>query len=260
MRANGDEAEHFLENLVTCSVTNLAEGEARFGALLTPQGKIMFDFFIIRHDGGFLIDVMSDQAGELLKRLTFYRLRAKVEMAPLPDMKVICHQGDAPDATILSIADPRHPGLPKRAYGHFHDTHDTVDLDAARIELGIPEGGKDFEYGEAFPHDVLMDKMGSVDFKKGCYVGQEVVSRMQHKSTIRKRVIKISAETKLPPSGTAILADDKPCGTVGTVKGHEGLAMLRLDRGEKAETITAGNIKILCKRPDWLQLDWPQDV
>lgn len=260
LSVSGEETEQFLENLITCSITNLEISQARFGALLTPQGKILFDFFIIKQADNYLIDIASNAAEDFLKRLTFYRLRAKVDLMALPEMQVVAYEETAPHEATITIQDPRHPQMPNRAYGTFSDIPTTGNYTVKRIALGIPESGEDFEYGEVFPHEVLMDMNEGVDFKKGCYVGQEVVSRMQHKSTIRKRIIKVSANTPLPPTGTPIMADAKPSGKIGSTHETQGLAMMRLDRGEKALSITADGIEITCKRPQWLNINWPVEV
>ncbi|MEM9278796.1 MAG: folate-binding protein [Pseudomonadota bacterium] len=258
MRISGEDAEHFLDNLVTCKITGLNLHEARFGALLTPQGKIMFDFFLIKLTDGFLVDTQAELSETFYKRLLFYRLRAKVEIDILTDMQVVSFQGQSPEGTEFSIQDPRHVNLNQRAYGKFEQVEDGSQYHNSRIQCCIPEGGYDFEYGDAYPHEVLMDQFEGVDFKKGCYVGQEVVSRMQHRGTAKKRVIKVSAETDLPDTGTAVTADGKPAGVTGTTNGTNGLAMLRLDRAEKAEKLMAGDIQIAAIIPDWVSFSWPE--
>jgi len=256
----GEDAEHFLENLVTCKIAGMEEGEGNFGALLTPQGKIMFDFFVIRQKDGYLIDIESELAPEFLKRMTFYKLRAKVKMEAQHAMQAVTFTDELPKKTILSIKDPRHHDMPKRAYGSFGDIAEADDYLQYRIRLGVPEGGHDFQYGNAFPHEILMDKNNGIDFRKGCYVGQEVVSRMQHRATVRKRVIKVSAETNLPPTGTPVLADDKPSGNIGSTDGKNGLALIRLDRASAAKHITANGVELTCKRPEWLDIEWPVET
>lgn len=260
LEITGDEAEHFLENLVTCKVSGLAPQDARFGALLTPQGKILFDFFLVRTEAGFLLDTATNQSEDLLKRLVFYRLRAKVDLNGRPDLQVCWTQGDSPDGAIIAFVDPRHADLGKRCYGTFEVPEcsgDTGRLHELRVQLGIPESGKDFHLSDAYPHEVLMDQFGGVDFRKGCYVGQEVVSRMQHKSVVRKRLAKLTAEAPLPETGTPIVADGKPVGTIGTVAGNAGLSIVRLDRIKNANRVEAGGIPLTFALPEWVQFNWP---
>ena len=145
-----------------------------------------------------------------------------------------------------------------RIYGDADEGSDTGSYARKRIALNVPEGGADFEYGDAYPHETLMDQFGGVDFKKGCYVGQEVVSRMQHRGSAKKRIISIHSQGDLPMTGTPITADGKPAGVVGSVSGSDGLALLRLDRVVKAESLLAGEVAISAHIPEWVSFDWPE--
>ena len=180
----GPDASAFLQGLLTNDVQSAKEGEARFAALLSPQGKILVDFFAVRRADGFWLDVPKALAGELAKRLGFYKLRAKVTIADVSDGFAVAALGP-PSGAIAVFADPRASGLGARAIvpREFADAlpSERAAYDALRITLGVPEGGVDFAYGDAFPHDVNMDLLHGVDFAKGCYVGQEIVARMQHK-------------------------------------------------------------------------------
>ncbi len=135
------------------------------------------------------------------------------------------------------------------------------DYEAHRISMGMPEGGLDYAYGDTFPHEALMDQYGGVDFKKGCYVGQEVVSRMQHRGTARSRVVMVGAD-ELPAAGTEIIADGKPCGKMGSSAGGKGLALLRLDRVKDAldngGAVLAGGTNISVSIQPWAKFGWPQ--
>ncbi len=258
IRISGDDAELFLDNILTCQVVDLQSGEARFGALLTPQGKILFDFFLIKTEDGYLIDVAESLADEFVKRLTFYKLRAKVLIEKDPDLQVAVIAKDSLPDAIATIQDPRHGDMGSRSYGRFETDGLVKDYDKTRIKLGIPEGGKDFAYGDAYPHETLMDQFGGVDFKKGCYVGQEVVSRMQHRGTAKKRVVLVHASQPLPNAETPIFADGKPAGTLGTVVGQEGLALVRLDRVAKAENLEADGVSVEVHLPDWVTFTMPE--
>ena len=257
LRIGGNDAEHFLDNLVTCEVASLAVNDVRFGALLTPQGKILFDFFLVREASGFLIDTDRQQASELVKRLTFYKLRADVTISEVSEIRVASSFSEPSTDCELSVTDPRHPDMGNRIYGSFDQDLDQMDLTEKRIDIGIAQSGTDFQLGDAYPHEVLMDQFGGVAFKKGCYVGQEVVSRMQHKTKIRKRVVKLTSNEALPSTGTSITADGKVVGTIGSVLGNKGLAIVRLDRIANAQTIDADGISINVSLPDWVSFSWP---
>jgi hypothetical protein len=259
----GPDAAHFLQNLVTCEVEALAPGMAAFGALLTPQGKILFDFFLVKTDDGFLADVDASLADDFVRRLGFYKLRAKVAVERAdPALRVHAAWGGEPAVLDgIVVADPRLPQMGWRIYSASVPGLPQGDYAAHRIANGMPQGGLDFAYGDAFPHETLMDQTGGVDFRKGCYVGQEVVSRMQHRGTARSRIVMVSGDV-LPAPGAELTADGKPCGTMGSSIGGAGLAMARLDRVkealEKGGAIRAGDIEISVEIQPWAKFDWPQ--
>lgn len=254
----GQDAEHFLDNLITCQVVGLAESEARFGALLTPQGKILYDFFVIRVANGYFLDALASNVDELFKRLVFYRLRAKVDIEIRHHLHVTAFWQENPSNEGIAYKDPRHPDLGIRLIGDEMNGQAYESYQQHRINCAIAESGLDFAYSEAYPHEVLMDQFGGVDFKKGCYVGQEVVSRMQHRGTTKKRVVRISSSEPGLETGQQIFADGKPAGTVGSVSGNRGLAICRLDRIHNAGSVTAGEISIVASLPDWVNFAWPE--
>jgi tRNA-modifying protein YgfZ len=243
---SGEDATSFLHGLVTNDVERLEEGEARFAALLSPQGKILFDFIICRApaDTGaaFFIDCPTSIAADLTKRLGFYRLRAKVAIADVSAEKAVAVSwgGDPQDVEGLVFADPRDArlgvrGIVARSAAEAWTPSDVAAYEAHRIAIGAPKGGVDFAYGDAFPHDVNMDLLNGVDFEKGCYVGQEVVSRMRHRGGVRKRIVKVSLAGPAPAVGAAILAGEATIGSLGSSAGQEALAAVRLDRLADAE-------------------------
>jgi folate-binding protein YgfZ len=277
LRISGEDARHFLHNLVTSDVETLKTGEACFAALLTPQGKILFDFFVTAvadsEGGGFLLDVPKALAGELVKRLTFYKLRSKVEIEPRPDLAVaVALDGTPPEEIGFAFKDPRHPKLGTRiilpaagaeaALGKAgFKLAGAEEWERLRISLGVPEGGKDFVYGDTFPHEANMDQLGGVDFTKGCFIGQEVVSRMQHKSVTRTRVVPVAYKDVSPLEGVEVKIGEKAAGFFGSAADGRGLAKLRLDRvedGLKAgESLSAGNIALTLVKPDWAKFPFP---
>jgi tRNA-modifying protein YgfZ len=259
----GGEAGAFLDNLVTVNVSTLPLHGARFGALLTPQGKIIVDFFIIRIEDGFLIDCPHALAADLLKKLTLYRLRAQITLADETDhWTILAGWNDAPPIQGISFIDPRLAALGWRAFvarnEHIHGDATIVAYDAHRIACGVPMGGRDFIYGDTFPHESLMDCLNGIDFKKGCYVGQEVVSRMEHRSTARTRCVPVAFVDGIsPPEGCEAFAGERVIGMIGSVTlGGHALARLRLDRvadAQKAgEALNAGGLSFHVEARDFI--------
>lgn len=263
---SGKDAEALLQSLITTDIGALAAGEARPGALLTPQGKIFFEFLISRDGERFRLETTSDQAEALLKRLTMYKLRSAVELSlALPAPVTVVFGDEQPSG---SYRDHRFEkaGTPVfRLYAETAETDATVaDLDGLRIAAGIAVAGRDYALQDAFPHDVLMDLNGGLSFRKGCYVGQEVVSRMQHRGSARRRVVIVAGEMALPPTGTSISVDGRPIGALGTVRDKAGLAIVRIDKAREAmakgETILAGDVPVMLTLPGWTGLAFPADA
>jgi len=258
VRISGKDATDFLENLITCNVVGMKENVAQFGALLNPQGKILFDFFLLNDTNGYRIDIASELAEEFVKRLTFYRLRADVALELEENATVTACWNDYHKSTQGMYRDSRHAKLGFRLYGENNADFEAADYATHCIKIGMPDGGKDYDYGDAYPHETLMDQFGGVDFKKGCYVGQEVVSRMQHRGSAKKRIVQVHSEAGLPVTGTEIKADGKPAGRLGSVVGEKGLALLRLDRVHGADKTLAGDVAITAQIPDWVSFGWPE--
>lgn len=260
IRIAGAEAETFLHNLITTDLASLGADEARLGALLTPQGKILFDFMIWRDGAGFLLEADTAQREALLKRLTMYRLRAKVDFAVEDTEGVTVAWGDA------AKDGPRDSRFAKagivltRTPGEHGSDAETL-YDELRVANGIAVSGRDFALQDAFPHDVLMDLNGGLGFRKGCYIGQEVVSRMHHRGTARRRVVIVSGSSELPPSGTELTVGSKPIGTLGSTAGNMGLAIVRTDRAGEAiaeeAPIKAGEVDVTVSLPAWSGLSFP---
>jgi folate-binding protein YgfZ len=242
LRIAGEDARSFLQGLVTCDMDKVSREAAGFGALLTPQGKILFDFLIVEDRDGFLLDVDGAMAAALMKRLSMYKLRARVSIAEELSAGVLAlWDGAVSDG--LEYDDPRHAGLGRRAIAPRDEaakaaTATLADYEAHRIICGVPRGGVDFAYGDAFPHDADMDLINGVDFKKGCYVGQEVVSRMAHRGSVRKRIVPVRLRGPAPAPGSEIRAGDIAVGVMGSSARERGLALIRTDRAEEA--IAAG--------------------
>ncbi len=242
VRVGGAEARAFLQGLVTGNVLTLGADEARWAALLTPQGKILFDFLMmvakseINGQDAILLDVKHEKIPELIKRLSMYKLRAKVDIADVSDRFGVIALYGGPVAE--GARDGRHPDMGTRLVAPAADIPALMptfggdagveDYDAHRIALGVPEGG--------------------VDFKKGCFVGQEVVARMQYRGLTRNRVMKVFLEGARPAPGAVVMAGDIRIGVMGSSAGARGLALLRLDRAEEAaqagQTLVSGETRL----------------
>jgi folate-binding protein YgfZ len=271
VRVSGPAAGSFLQGLVTNDIDKAKPGGAVHAGLLTPQGKVLFDFFVVPAGDGFLLELAKAKADNLVQRLGFYKLRAQVDIANDPSFAVAATWGALPRLPdgAFSYADPRLPALGHRillpagtSRGDLGCTLAAEDqYHARRIELGVPEGGRDYAFGDTFPHEAMFDQLAGVDFNKGCFVGQEVVSRMEHRRAARKRVVGVDGEGPLPPSGADITAGGTSIGTLGSVSGGSGLALLRLDRAEEAraaaQPLRAGEVTVALRIPAWAHFKTP---
>jgi folate-binding protein YgfZ len=223
---------------------------------------------VLATEDGFVIDCPRTLASDLARRLGFYKLRAKVDIANRSDdwaVMVGWHDANGPSDRVVSFTDPRHPALGWRSIVEVTYSPAQVaseaDYDAHRIALGIPEGGRDFIYGDAFPHEADMDQLQGVDFTKGCYVGQEVVSRMQHRGTARTRCVPIRfTDGAAVPEGAEAMAGQKTCGRIGSCMSNgSAIGLLRLDRVAEAmatgATLSANGHAFIVERRDWIQFD-----
>ena len=266
---SGPDAEHFLQNILTTDLDTLAAGEAKPGALLAPQGKILFDFLISRAgENAFRLECRADIADDFVRRLMLYKLRAKVDIAKSEQALVTLAWGKesiASENDSTAVADRRFSNESVlRSYIGTADNGGVAAWHAFRIAHGIAESGADYALGDAFPHDVLLDETGGVGFRKGCYVGQEVVSRMQHRGTARRRVLIVQAGLPLPASGTELTVEGRPVGTLGSIAGATGLAIARIDRVKAAldagQPILAGDVPVTVAIPAWAKFSFPQEA
>ena len=255
---SGPGAREFLQGLITNDTRRIGPDAPLYAALLTPQGKILFDFLIFECDGTLLLDAAAALRDALVARLSFYRLRATIEIAPRDDLAVAWTQD--PLAAAPFIRDPRRPTLGYRAIVPRDSgaiMQDQGAYTALRLELGVPEGS-DFGQDKMFALDADLDELGGVAFDKGCYVGQETTARMKHRGTARKRFLAVATTdgSALPAPPTAITANDREVGTISSSYGADGFALVRLDRLEEVEhfPLQASNVAIRVTRPDWLSL------
>jgi hypothetical protein len=278
VKVAGDDARGFLHGLVSADILELTPGTARFCALLSPQGKIIADFLVVeapaKDGGGFFLDVPRALAKPVVDKLNLYKLRSRLTVEDLSEVLGVLAAWDGEGTTPVGrcYSDPRLPALglrvmvpPHRAADAATDLGaglvDASEYQAHRIALGIPQGGLDFGYGDAFPHEADMDQLGGVDFAKGCYVGQEVVSRMEHRGIARTRAVPVRYDGAAPAAGMAVTAGERQVGTMGSAAGGRGLALLRLDRVADAlshgEPLLAGGIPIRLIKPDWARFAFP---
>ena len=246
LRVSGEEARDFLQNLVTNDLDRLDTGPV-YAALLSPQGKYLFDFFVVPDGATLLIDVAADRAEALARRLSLYRLRAKVAIEEA-GLAVVLGLG-APPLAPLAFPDPRLAELGWRAYAADPELVlagmtplDPAALTALRVAHLVPESGIELVPDESYILEMGFERLGGVDFRKGCYVGQEVTARMKHKTELRKGLARVTFAGEAPPPGTEITAAGKPVGTLLTAGRGEALAYLRFDRAEGP--LTAGAVEV----------------
>jgi folate-binding protein YgfZ len=273
LAVTGADAQDFLQGLITNDIEQCKPGQPIYAGLLTPQGKLLFDFFVIAADDGYLIDCAATQRAALEKRLTMYRLRAKVTLSARDDLAVAAVWGtdavthETPLQGLLHHADPRLAELGFRAVGStatlsqaLMGTGAELVPDAAyhqhRLKLGVPDSA-DMPPESLFALDADFDELHGVSFKKGCYVGQEVTARMKHRAADRKRMIIAETDDTIPPPGTIIEAQNTEIGRFATGRDKRALALVRLDKLESAEAggtpITTPSMAVRLLRPTWMQ-------
>jgi folate-binding protein YgfZ len=281
VKVDGADARRFLNGLLTSDIAALTPETPRFAALLTPQGKILFDGIVAAvppEDGTALfIDCPRALAPDLVRRLNFYKLRAKLIIEDLSEALAVLAAWDGTGTTEYGLVypDPRLPALglrvmlpPHLAEAAAGDLVATLvgseAYEAHRIALGVPRGGVDFAYGDAFPHEADMDQLNGVDFDKGCYVGQEVVSRIEHRARARSRIVPVAYDEFAPADGVPVMAGERAVGTMGSAARGRGLAMVRLDRAAEAlaagASLSAGGVPIRLVKPEWARFAWPGEA
>jgi folate-binding protein YgfZ len=264
---NGAEARDFLQGLITNDMETCRDGHAVYAGLLTPQGKILFDFFALANgEDRWLLDCGASRAGDLVKRLSLYRLRAKVEILPRSDLAVAAAWNEggtiAAKTDVVMFPDPRLRDLGIRMIGTRTALEEATrnmcpgDYDSHRLKLGVPDS-VDLPADQVFALDAGFEELNGVSFKKGCYVGQEVTARMKHRASARKRFLTAAIAGEVP-AGTPVEAEGRELGTLASGKDGHALALVRLDRLEDAEgkqaPITAAGRQVILRKPGWLKL------
>ncbi len=281
LKIGGPEKRDFLQGLITNDVEQISPERAIYAALLTPQGKILADFFLAEHNEDFVLDCDAAMAANLLKRLTMYKLRAQVTIEPLPNWKVAVLFGDGAEnagslageagQTVSSdgglvFIDPRYAALGVRLMGVdplslVPDKGKEATADdylAHRLDLGVAEGPQELGTEQMFALEANLAELNGVDFKKGCYVGQELTARMKHKTTLRKRIVPLVADKAVPAAPAPIVAGDREIGTVCAASADKALGLLRLDRLEESQSaglpVQVGDARVTPQNPPWLDI------
>ncbi len=275
---SGPDAEKFLQGVITNDVALLENQDFILAALLSPQGKVLFEFYVIRAGDDLWIDVARSSADELVKRLSMYKLRADVRIADVSASNCVAYATYPyfQECEVYYFMARHSLKAPFRGRCYITAAHDAVgkrlseigsnapdpDHETNRISLGIPEGGKDYAFGEIFPHEAMLDQLNGVSFTKGCYVGQEIVSRMEHRGTARSRFLMVAGDGPLPVRGTEVLAGERPIGVMGSRVESHGLALVRLDRLTDAYTdgkpITTSGVPITLTKPPYATFSVPE--
>jgi len=246
IRVAGPDARPFLHNLLTQDVETLAPGELRFGALLSPPGRLLFDLFLLGETDGVLLDVAAERREALLQRLGMYRLRAQVEIVPVDEAVFACWDGLAEGF----VADPRLAALGGRRYdGEVPVDAVENDFQAHRLGLGVPDPATDAQADRTYPIEANFDLLNGIDFRKGCFVGQETTSRMKRRGAIRNRMLPLVFEGPPPPFGAEVLNGELRAGEVLGGRDGTAMALLRLDRLEGMLTVGGGPVQV--RRPEW---------
>jgi tRNA-modifying protein YgfZ len=274
----GDDARAFLNSLFTADISTLTAEESRYAALLTAQGKLIVDAFVSQAPAekgeGFYFDTPRSQTDTFLARMKAYNLRKKYAVEDLSEQLGIMAvwDGTAATAKYPCHTDPRLAALGQRimlppgkaaavAAEIGAELVGPEQFETHRIGLGVPRGDLDFAYGDAFPHEADIDQLHGIDFKKGCFVGQEVVQRMERRHTARTRVVPVTFEGAAPSAGTEVTAAEKSVGIIGSTVDGRGLALLRLDRAEDAlaagHALKSGDVTLHLVKPDWVQFPFP---
>jgi tRNA-modifying protein YgfZ len=254
----GADWRDFLQNLITQDVETLGAGEARLAALLTPQGKLLFDLFVVGREDGVWLDVAAELRDTLIQRLMLYRLRAKVTIAADAAQVSALFGAEATPGPGF-VRDPRLPALGWRGYDAAAPTGAEAACEAAydafRLSLGVP-GAADWGVEKTYPIEADFDLLGGVDFKKGCFVGQETTSRMKRRGQIKTRMLPIVFDGPPPPAGAEVLAGDLRAGEVLSGADGRAMALLRLDRALGA-TLVAGGKPVRVETPEWMVAHLP---
>ncbi|EJF85696.1 YgfZ/GcvT domain-containing protein [Candidatus Bartonella washoeensis] len=269
IKVTGEEATHFLQSLITTDVKKIGSQEIFPGALLSPQGKVIADFLIAKINQGYLFDIVESLADTFQRHLLLYKLHRKIEITqPLQEViTVFLNYGIDISDDDSSFMDKRFPRKEKiiRTYGKipFSISKCNENWNRMRIRYAIAESGQDYEIGKVFPHDINYDQIGGLVFNKGCYIGQEVVSRMHHRGSARRRILVVKSQKLLTPTST-IKAEKKILGQLTTCVENEGLALMRIDHVkdalDKGIPLTVENVPVTISIAENMNFTFPNST
>lgn len=255
---SGQDRKKFLQSLITNDIEKIS-GEkisgdyAIYAALLTPQGKYLHDFFISETDNILYLDCERDRLPDLFRRLMMYKLRAEVEITDCSDKYTIVASSSSLSKALACYADPRHREMGFRTIQTFTDSGQDNQYDKLRLALGLPDGSRDFDVDKTLILEGNMEQLNGVDFEKGCYVGQEVTARMKHRASLKKRLLPVRLEGKMPDRGTVITDDSgKKIGDLRSGRDNMAIGYFRLAHMEFNKKYACGNAFVTPWRPDWL--------
>lgn len=259
---DGPDWRPFLQGLLTQDVEGQEPGTLRFGGLLTPQGRLLYDLFILAGEEGCLLDVAASQRDALIQRLSLYRLRAKVTITPSPltvsalwdEGPLMVPEGFQPDPRLIALG---YRGYGVQAPDGAIQVTET-DYQTHRLSLGVPDPTLDAPTDTTYPIEANFDLLGGIDFKKGCFVGQETTSRMKRRGTIKTRMMPIRFDGAAPAFGTEILKGDLRAGTVLTGQEGRAMASVRLDRLDGSLTVEGRSVTI--DWPNWMEPPAKEDL
>ncbi|MGE0254429.1 MAG: folate-binding protein YgfZ [Alphaproteobacteria bacterium] len=273
VRVDGPDARDFLQRVITQDLGRVGPEQAAWGALLTPQGKFLHEFFLVEHDGALLLDGEAPRCGDLAQRLSRYRLRARVTVAPEPAFAVAAAWGDGAPAALglpairgaarvfaggVAFNDPRHDGLGARVLAPRAGLAtalvaaglaeaDPAGWDAVRLACGVPDGSRDLEIDRSVLLEANFDLLDGIDWSKGCYIGQEVTARTRYRGLLKRRLVGVAIDGPTPPPGTPVTLDGREIGEMRSAAGGRGLALLRLDAlaGAAGAPLAAGPARLV---------------
>jgi folate-binding protein YgfZ len=278
LRIAGPDARGFLQGLVSNDVTRATAERAIYAALLTPQGKFLHDFFILERDGALCLDGEAARLADLQRRLTLYKLRSKVTIAPAPELAVALLYGDEAAARLglpaepgaaraigdtTVFVDPRLAELGARAIlprdgaaavlaGLGFAPGAVAGYERRRLAAGVPDGSRDLPVEKAILLENGFDELHGIDWQKGCYMGQELTARTRYRGLVRKRLLPVEIDGPLPAAGTPVMAGDKEAGEMRSGIDGLGLALLRLEHLD--EGLRSGDSRLTPRRPAWANL------
>jgi folate-binding protein YgfZ len=255
IQIQGEDKAPFLQGLITNDVALITPTHAIYAALLTPQGRFLYDLFIIEKDNSYLLDVEMERLEALLKKLSLYKLRSQVTLKSRHDLKVYALWGEESALPKEAYPDPRLVELGARMMGTLSETATPQDYDMHRLILGVPEGGQDLIPEKAILLESGLDELNAISWTKGCYMGQELTARTKYRGLVRKRLFPVIIEGEPPPFGSEIFLDGTSVGEMRTSNKEHGLALLRLEAREATGNLICETARLKPYAPDWMRLE-----